>query len=278
MPSSAPRAHRSPFLSIAWLRRDLRLADNPALAAAARRGAVLPLYILDDGDGLGGAQRWWLHHSLAALERDLGRLGSLLVLRSGPAARIIADVMGASGADAVFWNECHDAPSIARDAGIEAGLAARGAWPRSESLSDWRLLPTAPGWAGGLRATWAPGEANARARLEQFVDQGLAAYAASRDRPDIAGTSMLSPHLAFGEIGPRQVWHAVAAAGARDPRHAKGAEAFLRELGWREVSRHLLQHHPDLAHRPLRAAFETFPWRDDAGTLAAWRALPRRAA
>ncbi len=326
MPSSTPRASSSEPLSIVWLRCDLRLADNPALAGAARRGATVPLYILDDASGLGGAQRWWLHHSLAALDRDLRDRGSRLVLRRGPAARVIADIIGETGASMACWNDCGDAAAIARDLRIQAELAARGVaverfaagfladpgslssgagrpytvftpfwkalrarmspgtpqsaprrlaapgrWPRSESLSDWRLLPTAPDWAAGLRETWAPGEANARGRLDQFIDHGLAAYTSARARPDLDGTSMLSPHLAFGEIGPHQVWRAVATAGARDARRAAGAEAFLRELAWREFSHHLLYHHPDLAQRPLRAAFESFPWRDDAAALAAWQ-------
>lgn len=75
---------------IHWFRRDLRLADNPALSAAARSGApVVALYILDDETPgrwcLGGAGRWWLHHSLESLNRALRQRGSALVLRRGPA-------------------------------------------------------------------------------------------------------------------------------------------------------------------------------------------------
>ena len=72
--------------SILWFRQDLRLADNPALAAAAELGApILPLYVLDDeAPGAwapGGASRWWLDRSLAALEAELEALGLTLVLR-----------------------------------------------------------------------------------------------------------------------------------------------------------------------------------------------------
>ncbi len=73
--------------SILWLRQDLRLSDQPALAAAVKDGAVVPVYILDDETPgqwrIGGAQRWWLHHSLAALARQLAELGSRLILRRG---------------------------------------------------------------------------------------------------------------------------------------------------------------------------------------------------
>src|SRR3989338_1303634 len=72
--------------SIVWFRQDLRLADNPALTAAAQVGSVLPVYILDDINSaewaMGGASRWWLHHSLSALNESLG--GRLVVLRGDP--------------------------------------------------------------------------------------------------------------------------------------------------------------------------------------------------
>ena len=76
---------------ILWFRQDLRLADQPALVAAAKEGPVVPVYILDDetpGDRrMGGASRWWLHHSLAALDADLREHGSRLILRRGRSAK-----------------------------------------------------------------------------------------------------------------------------------------------------------------------------------------------
>jgi deoxyribodipyrimidine photo-lyase len=90
---------------IVWLRRDLRLADQPAFHAAASEGPVIPVYVLDD-DGaderaLGGAARWWLHNSLAALDDDLRALGSQLVLRRGRVALELAAIAEASGATRV---------------------------------------------------------------------------------------------------------------------------------------------------------------------------------
>lgn len=91
--------------AIVWLRRDLRLADQPAFAAAARAGAVIPAYVLDDETPrhrqMGGASRWWLHHSLASLQADLEKLGSRLILRRGVAADVIADLVRETGASAV---------------------------------------------------------------------------------------------------------------------------------------------------------------------------------
>jgi len=138
--------------------------------------------------------------------------------------------------------------------------------PASDILSDWQLLPTKPDWSGGIASTWTPGTAGATERLEHFMDAALANYSGDRDRPDLPGTSRLSPHLRFGELSPRQVWHAIDARA-----DGKGKEAFLRELGWREFSYHLLYHWPHMPDRPLRPEFEDFPWRDDSEALTAWQ-------
>jgi deoxyribodipyrimidine photo-lyase len=141
---------------------------------------------------------------------------------------------------------------------------------RSDSLASLKLLPTKPDWAGGLRPTWRPGEAAARARLESFIENGLARYADDRSQLDGRGdgdtTSRLSPYLHFGEISPNQVWHAVSHATAR-----RGGAAYLRELLWREFSYHLLFHFPAMTTEPLRAEFKNFPWRNDRPQLQAWQ-------
>ena len=134
---------------------------------------------------------------------------------------------------------------------------------RSPSL---RLLPGAPDWSGGLGATWAPGEAAAAHRLETFLDGALASYREARELPAVEGTSRLSPHLAFGEISPRQVWRA---AGARG--FSAATEKFLGELGWREFAYSLLFHFGDLAQRNFRPEFDAFPWSDEDDDVEAWR-------
>ncbi len=145
----------------------------------------------------------------------------------------------------------------------------------SEELQDWSLLPTTTDWAGGLRTAWQPGEAGAMARLEAFLDASVATYHADRDRPDLPGTSRLSPHLHFGEISPRQCWHAARAAMTADPANERGAASFLRELGWREFSIHLLFHWPHIVDRPFRDDFAAFPWTEDEAQascdLKAWQ-------
>ncbi len=118
-----------------------------------------------------------------------------------------------------------------------------------------------------------PGESGAVAMLARFLDEGLAGYPENRDRPDLPGTSRLSPHLHFGEISPRQVWHAVRARTLSDASREveRGGEAFLRQLGWREFAHHLLHHFPATPRAPLRGEYAAFPWREDGRGLSAWR-------
>lgn len=116
---------------IVWFRHDLRLQDNPALHAALARGtAVLPVYILDDegewGWIPGGASRWWLHHSLAALSGSLDERGSRLIVARGDSEKILHDLVRTTGASAVFWNRRYELASVARDSWLESDLSIAG--------------------------------------------------------------------------------------------------------------------------------------------------------
>lgn len=141
----------------------------------------------------------------------------------------------------------------------------------NDRLESWGLEPAHPDWAAGLRDSWTPGETSAHARLKEFLGRGVHGYAAERDRPDRDGTSKLSPHLRFGEISPRQVWHAARFAAAERPALSGDIDKFLSEVGWREFCRHLLFDVPDLATRNLQPSFDAFPWRYDDKALAAWQ-------
>ena len=102
-----------------WLRQDLRLSDHPALTAAAAKGAVIPLYILDDetpGEWRwGGASRWWLHRSLESLAK-----GVPLVVRRGRSAPVLRDVLQASGANAVHFTRDYAPWSAALEQQVKA--------------------------------------------------------------------------------------------------------------------------------------------------------------
>lgn len=139
-----------------------------------------------------------------------------------------------------------------------------------DTFEKWRLEPTKPDWAGGLRETWQPGEKAARQKLGDFLD-AIGGYAEGRDRPDKPSTSRLSPHLRFGEISPLDIWHAARFAADQGRAPARDIEKFLSELGWREFSWHLLHHYPDLATVNLRRRFDDFPWRHDQVALRAWQ-------
>lgn len=318
---------------LVWFRNDLRLSDNPALLAAIQSGEpVLPVYIFDDDPAaswqLGGAGRWWLHHSLAKLRDAIAERGSTIVLRRGSALRELHVLVREVGARGIYWNRCYEPAALARDTAIKDALRAEGLearsfnanllfepwtvknkagkpfqvftpfWrhclglvaptppdaapahipgmmrpPSTDKLDDWKLLPVQPDWAAGLRAAWAPGEEGGLARLVQLLDEAIVDYKAMRDRPDLPGTSRLSPHLHFGEIGPRQIWRAVQAriAHNREPGIMAAAETFLRQLGWREFSYSLLYYFPHLPEKPLRSEFNSFPWREDAALLEAWQ-------
>ena len=174
-----------------------------------------------------------------------------------------------------FWRACQEAGAPRSPLPAPERLIGLKREPRSDALEDWKLTPTTPDWAAGLRAAWQPGEVGGAQQLVQFVDSAMASYASARDRPDMPGTSRLSPYLHFGEVSPRQCWHAAGLAAAVDPAKAKGAQSFLREIGWREFSMHLLFHYPKLATEPFRPEFAAFPWSADktenARNLTAWQ-------
>jgi deoxyribodipyrimidine photo-lyase len=326
-----PHTNRTPP-AIVWLRQDLRLADNPALVAACRRGGpVVPVFIwAPEEEGIwpsGSASRWWLHQSLEQLGAAFDTAGSELVIRRGSSSIELRRVAEATGAKAVFWNRRYDPSSIARDRKAEEALRAAGLHTESFNAGllhepgtiqnkagrpfqvftpFWRtcLASTEPGdqlpaprkllppsqrpaslplmvlglepihnWTEGLRATWHPGSSGAQAELRRFLRDGLLTYTGGRNRPDLVGTSRLSPHLHFGEISPRQVWHAVKrfAESHSIPAVEWRKWQFLTELGWREFAHHLLFHFPHTPEQPLRPAFARFPWRKNSAWLRAWQ-------
>lgn len=316
-------------VSIVWFRRDFRLTDNPALTAGLAEGAVLPVYIHDpqaEGDWApGAASRWWVHHSLAALEAALAAKGARLLIRRGDSLRELTALARESGATAVHWNRLYEPAFTARDAKLKAALREQGLmaeshgaallheptriktgggepyrvftpfWktfqrdvevpppltaprriaiptstPKSLDLVELQLLPKLA-WADGFSDWWTPGEEGALKQLRDFLRRALKGYKQGRDLPAQSGVSYLSPHLHFGELTPRQVWHAVQghAGGAAT---AVGAEAYLREIGWREFAHHVLFHFPHTPSEPLYAKYAPFPWRKNyTSLLRAWQ-------
>jgi len=308
---------------IIWFRRDLRVADNPALHEAVKTGRpLICLYILEtDRDReWGGASLWWLHHSLESLSKDLAAIGAKLTLRKGQAFRILDMLIQDTGADRIYWNRRYDLAPREIDSAIKADLTERGLtvksfranllsepWTvktktdnyykvftpywrtaqeaidisdplpaptaikayegdiESESLESFGLLPTSPDWGSKMTPHWTIGSAGAKRALEQFLSGPVTTYPDDRNRPDKEeGTSKLSPHLAFGEISPKQIWHA-----CKD--NLDAARKFLAEIGWREFSYVLLYHNPKLASENFKPAFNAFEWNSDETHLRRWQ-------
>lgn len=312
---------------ILWFRRDLRLADNPALNAAAATGRpIVPVFILDpraEGRVPGAAALWWLDKSLRSLDAALRNRGARLILRRGDSEAELRRLIAETGAETVCLNRLFEPEAWTRDADIAHGLReedveVRGfnatllcrpggvrtgegrpyrvftpfmkallaqaqapdhtTGPRrietpagieSERLDDWNLHPSSPDWSTGFEGT--PGEAGAEAALEAFMEHGLTDYAEGRDRPGIAATSRLSPHLHRGEISPWRAVQRVREAAAEGRAPSAQAEKFVTEIAWREFSAHLLHDFPTLPDTAFRAEFDTMPWRDDSEALRAWK-------
>ncbi|GAA3270348.1 deoxyribodipyrimidine photo-lyase [Sphingomonas yabuuchiae] len=262
---------------------------------------------------MGAAQRWWLHHSLTSLAKDLKELDSRLILRRGKAVETLRALMEETGATEIhairhyepWWrkaeealDDClriHDGNHLARPELVTTGsgkpfriysafwkglqghlppehpcdrperLEGPGHWPTSDTLADWSLLPTKPDWSTGFDEDWIPGEATARERMADFGEKAVA-YDTARNMPSEEGSSRLSPHLHFGEVSVRAVWHSLARRG--------DTETFRKELAWRDFTDGVVMALPDYADHNGRDAFDTMPWRSGAEAdkdLKAWQ-------
>ncbi|WP_277968225.1 cryptochrome/photolyase family protein [Sphingomonas echinoides] len=306
--------------TLLWLRRDLRLADQPALLAAINKGAVIPVYILDDDTpqkyAMGGASRWWLHHSLESLDGDLREKGSRLILRRGSCDTVLKDLAEETGATQVhcirhfepWWRNaeravakhldlvCHDGNYLAPPGSITTGsggqykiytpfwrvlkqhmpppepihkpakIPSPSKWPKSDTLEDWKLLPTKPDWSAGFSDDWTPGEDAAHHRLSAFKKQADD-YDDTRNFPSQEGSSRLSPHLHFGELSAAQVWHAVADVGG-------SVDVFLSEIGWRDYAQNVILQYPEYGAKNAREKYDAMPWRSGKqadADLKAWQ-------
>ena len=149
-------------------------------------------------------------------------------------------------------------------------IPAPAHWPAPEPLDALSLAPDHP-WVGKILRHWAIGEDAAADKLAAFAEETVADYPVGRDLPGITGTSTLSPYLHFGEISPRQVWHALSAYRGGSEASIPANEAYLRQLYWREFAHHLLYYFPDTPEEPLKKMFAPFPWVRDPEALQKWQ-------
>ncbi|XP_052202233.1 cryptochrome-1 [Diospyros lotus] len=322
--------------NIVWLRRDLRVEDNPALAAGVRAGAVVAVFIWapeEEGHYYPGrVSRWWLKHSLSHLDSSLRSLGTALITkRSTDTVSTLLEVVKSTGASQLFFNHLYDPLSLVRDHRVKDVLTAQGIavrsfnadllyepwevhddqgqpfttfaafWERCLSMPydpEAPLLPpkriisgdvsrcpsdmlvfedeSETGSNALLARAWSPGWSNADKALTTFINGPLIEYSKNRRKADSATTSFLSPHLHFGEVSVRKVFHLVCIkqvlwANEGNKAGEESVNLFLKSIGLREYSRYMSFNHPYSHERPLLAHLKFFPWVVDEGYFKAWR-------
>ncbi|XP_066347443.1 cryptochrome-1-like isoform X1 [Miscanthus floridulus] len=324
--------------SVVWFRRDLRVEDNPALAAAARTGGeVVPAYVWspeEEGPYYPGrVSRWWISQSLKHLDASLRRLGAgkLVTRRSADAVVALLQLVRDTGATHVYFNHLYDPISLVRDHRLKEMLTAEGIvvqsfnadllyepwevvddegqpftmfaafWnrclcmpydppapllpPKKINSGDLSMCPSEDlifeddserGSNALLARAWTPGWQNADKALTAFLNGPLADYSVNRKKADSASTSLLSPHLHFGELSVRKVFHLVRMkqlVWSNEGNHAaeESCTLFLRSIGLREYSRYLSFNHPSSHERPLLAHLRFFPWVVNESFFKIWR-------
>jgi deoxyribodipyrimidine photo-lyase len=234
---------------ILWLRRDLRLADHPALTAAvARGGPVIPLFIHDEVVAqMGAAPRFRLGEGLRAFGDALGRAGSRLILRRGAALDVLRAVITETGAGAVVWSRLYDPAARARDTAVKAALKAAGIEAQSHPghllFEPWEVVTGSGGFYRVFTPMW---------RAVRDRDPGPALPAPGRIPPPAAwpvserledwrmaapmrrGAAIVAPHMGVGE----------AVAQARLDRFVAGGigrYAARRDLPGQDATSHLAE-------------------------------------
>jgi deoxyribodipyrimidine photo-lyase len=270
--------------SIVWFRDDLRVTDNPALRAAVDDGGAVALAALgvplllrrgpaaetvrETTTAMGsGALYWNRRYGGAERMLDAGikawACGSGMHAESFQASllhepwAVTTKQGGPFKVFAPFWRTVSALDFRGPLEAPEPGRGFAGRLPEQEEMNDWKLPPRNPDWSAGLSETWQPGSAQAHEFLDDFLEDGLADYSVNRDRPDLPGSSRLSPFLRWGQLSPFEVWHAQQ---SRRSELGEGAAVFASELGWREFCWHQYFHHPDLATSNLRPRFDPYPW------------------
>jgi deoxyribodipyrimidine photo-lyase len=290
-------------IGLVWFRRDLRLDDNPAWAAAtSEHRFVVPLFVIDPRlvDRAGPYRRRQLLATVQALDYALAQAGGRLLVRIGDPVQLVAETVAALNAGEVYFNADVTPFATTRDDKVEAALqvpvqrwwgtlvhppgsvlTAKGTlsrmftpfYRRWKDL-EWDDWPT-PGSATLLDDPGEPmpalddrppmfeGEDEAQLRLVEFLER-VDDYADERDRIDHEGTSRLSADLRFGTLSPRLVAAAVGDGSA-------GRDALVRQLAWRDWYAHLLAELPDLPRVALREKFERIEWLNRPSDLSAWK-------
>ncbi len=286
--------------SVMWFRRDLRLADNPALAAAcAAAETVLPVFVVDPvlWDAAGEPRRSYLASSLNALSASMQ---GALVVRRGDPVTVVPAVAAEVGAESVHVSADFGPYGAKRDQSVEAALADQevrlervgspyavdpgqvlnGSGEGYQVFTAYYRAWLSQGWHGPAdapSASWASarsdqlpeagqraGETVAGARWRDFLDQ-VDDYASDRDIPALDGTSRMSAHLKWGEIHPRTMLADLA------DRSTDGAATYRKELAWRDFYADVLARRPETARGYYSPAFARMEYDEPGEQLEAWR-------
>jgi len=291
-------------VGLVWFRRDLRLDDNPAWAAAtSERKAVVPLYVLDRRllDKVGPYRRRQLIANLQALDYDMfEHTGGRLLVRYGDPTQLVPEAAKVFQVGAVYWNADVSPFAVARDRAVGEQIdvpmttsygslvhapgavrTAKGSLSKvfTAFYKGWRKAPWDP-WpeAGDAMVLDDPGEPlpfldgpppffegeREARRRLEAFVERVDRYDDDRDRLDIAGTSQLSADLRYGTLSPRTI---VTAVGDSSP----SREALVRQLAWRDWYAHLLAEHPTMVDKPANAKYVHVPWHNKPAQISAWK-------
>jgi deoxyribodipyrimidine photo-lyase len=301
-----------------WHQRDLRTRDNAGLAAAARSGTVLPVYVYDPEalGTVGKRQRAFLMRGVRKLKARYRELGGDLLVRSGTPDEVLAELTAEFDVDAVGYDEHYRPARRARQRAVERALSAAGVETDSRTdlvlvdpgrldsrypthgrfYDDWDRVPKSEPFdepsgdrlADVTDGTTVPlpepdidlptaGYEAARDRFDDFLDAGIYDYNDTRDDLALAveaptrAVSRLSPYLAGGMIGIREMWAGASAVyDAVTGGEARNVDKYRYELSWREHNYHLLYHNPDLGESNYDDPPGDIEWSGDDDAFEAW--------
>ena len=253
--------------ALVWFRRDLRLADNPAWSTAcAEHAQVLPVFIHADDDGpwtAGAASRWWLHHSLSALDKDLREAGAGLHLRRGDPLHVLRELIAKSGARAVYWNRLYEPATVERDTHLKSALQDDGMAVHSHNAALWCEPWHIATQQGQPYKVFTPYWRNLRAQLQpteplssppipawQQMPDGLP-LAALHLLPRIEWAGGLKESWQPGEAGAQELLEIFADDAIGDYAHARDLPA---RHGTSRLSPHL--HFGEISPRQIHAELE----------------------
>ncbi|EMA61519.1 cryptochrome/photolyase family protein [Halorubrum lipolyticum] len=313
-------------MHVFWHRRDPRTRDNAGLAAAARAGTVLPVFVYDADlfETLGGRQRAFVRRHVERLEARYRELGSDLVVRVGDPEEVLVDLADEHGAETAWYNEYYSPARRDRQRAVDAALGSAGVVTEGHTdavlvdpsrlaerypnhgrfREDWDAVPKRDPYPEPEPAALATvrdggtiperdadivserdadidlpkaGYEAARERFDGFLDCGIRSYADTRD--DLAraveapthAVSRMSPYLAAGAIGIREVWaEATAAFEAATGDERRNVDKYRDELSWREQMYHLLYYNPDLGAANYKSFPNAIAWRESDADFEAW--------